>query len=228
MLRAGSLRRFDQIIRLRIDAVGVCTGFELDHARLDALEKRVDIGIWRPEPGDLEDVSAHLHDSVLDLSRLEHDGGRSHEGRAEQTDEKRHEQCPSDRVRSAHRFAWKAQALRRNLLLTFARMTKWSMVGAKILAKRIASMMPSGNAMLTTRMTTVIAPIRKPKTQRPGLVTQALTGSVAMNTIPKAKPPSTRCQYQGMANIGFESEPTALKRHGRGDHAQHDSGDDPP
>ena len=53
-------------------------------------------------------------------------------------------------------------------------------------------------------------PISSPNIQRPVLVWQALTGSVAMKTMPKAKPPSTRCQYQGIANIGLVSLPMAL------------------
>ena len=31
-----------------------------------------------------------------------------------------------------------------------------------------------------------------------------------MNIMPKAKPPSTRCQYQGMENIGLVAEPIRL------------------
>ena len=42
---------------------------------------------------------------------------------------------------------------------------------------------------------------------------EADTGSVAINIIPKAqKPPSTRCQYHGIANIGLVSEPITLNR----------------
>ena len=73
--------------------------------------------------------------------------------------------------------------------------------------------------MLTTRMTTVSAPTRTPKIQRPGLVTQAVTGSVAMNTIPKAKPPSTRCQYQGIANMGLVGA-DRVEEHRGGQHAR--------
>ena len=36
------------------------------------------------------------------------------------------------------------------------------------------------------------------------------TGSVAMNTVPRAQPPSTMCQYHGTANIGLVSEPERL------------------
>ena len=41
----------------------------------------------------------------------------------------------------------------------------------------------------------------------PVLVIAADTGSVAMNIIPKAKPPITRCQCAGIANIGLVSDP---------------------
>src|SRR5690606_29954304 len=37
-------------------------------------------------------------------------------------------------------------------------------------------------------------------------------GSVAMKIMPKAKPPVTMCQYQGMENIGLVSEPMKLNR----------------
>src|SRR5690554_672871 len=84
------------------------------------------------------------------------------------------------------------------------------MVGAHRLENRMASMMPSGNAGLTTRISTVITPIRAPNTSLPVLVMAADTGSVAINTIPKAKPPRVRCQYQGMANMALLSLPTAL------------------
>lgn len=39
----------------------------------------------------------------------------------------------------------------------------------------------------------------------PVFVIDALTGSVAMNTSPKAAPPITRCQYHGTPNIGLVS-----------------------
>ena len=38
-----------------------------------------------------------------------------------------------------------------------------------MLAKRIASMIPSGNAMLTTRITTVITPTRNPEDPPAGI-----------------------------------------------------------
>src|SRR5690554_5634785 len=38
----------------------------------------------------------------------------------------------------------------------------------------------------------------------------AETGSVAINTIPKAKPPKTKCHQNGIANIGLVSEPMLL------------------
>ena len=75
---------------------------------------------------------------------------------------------------------------------------------------RIASMMPSGNAGLITRISTVITPISAPKISLPVLVIAADTGSVAMNTRPNARPPTVRCQYQGIANIGLLSLPTPL------------------
>src|SRR5690554_7741570 len=72
--------------------------------------------------------------------------------------------------------------------------------------------MPSGNAGLTTRMSTTMTPIRMPNTHLPVLVIDADTGSVAMKIMPKAKPPVTMCQYQGMENIGLVSEPMKLNR----------------
>ena len=50
-----------------------------------------------------------------------------------------------------------------------------------------------------------------PKAHLPALVMAADTGSVAMYIMPKAKPPSTMCQYQGMANIGLVALPIRLK-----------------
>ena len=44
------------------------------------------------------------------------------------------------------------------------------------------------------------------------MVKDAETGSVAINTIPNANPPKTRCQCQGIENIGLVSEPTKLNR----------------
>ncbi|MCY1399439.1 hypothetical protein D9M71_144940 [compost metagenome] len=70
--------------------------------------------------------------------------------------------------------------------------------------------MPSGKAGLTTRISTTIRPISAPNSHLPVSVMDAETGSVAMNIMPKAKPPKTKCQYQGMANIGLVSEPMAL------------------
>ena len=49
------------------------------------------------------------------------------------------------------------------------------------------------------------------KAERPALVIDALIGSVAMKTVPKAKPPSTMCQYQGRL-WPVPSSPRALKR----------------
>ena len=53
------------------------------------------------------------------------------------------------------------------------------------------------------------------------------TGSVAMNTRPKAKPPMTRCQYHGMANIGLVSEPISVEQRVMATmpmtHAEHDA-----
>ena len=71
-------------------------------------------------------------------------------------------------------------------------------------------MMPSGKAGFTTRTSTVMTPTIAPKIHLPVLVIDADTGSVAMNIMPKAKPPITRCQCQGTANIGLVSEPIAL------------------
>src|SRR5690606_8298876 len=49
-------------------------------------------------------------------------------------------------------------------------------------------------------------------THLPVLVIDAETGSVAMKIMPKAKPPVTMCQYQGVENIGLVSEPMTLNR----------------
>src|SRR5690606_22662406 len=57
-----------------------------------------------------------------------------------------------------------------------------------------------------------MTPIRMPNTHLPVLVIDADTGSVAMKIMPKAKPPVTMCQYQGMENIGLVSEPMQLNR----------------
>ena len=70
--------------------------------------------------------------------------------------------------------------------------------------------MPSGNAGLTTRTSTTMIPTSAPNQYLPVLVNDAETGSVAINIIPKAKPPVTKCQYQGIANIAFVSLPIAL------------------
>ncbi|MPN63346.1 hypothetical protein SDC9_211104 [bioreactor metagenome] len=53
-------------------------------------------------------------------------------------------------------------------------------------------------------------PINAPNTHLPVSVIEADTGSVAMKIMPKAKPPTTMCQYHGMANIGLVAEPTLL------------------
>ncbi len=68
------------------------------------------------------------------------------------------------------------------------------MKGANRFANRIASITPSGNAGFTTRINTVITPMKIPNTQRPVLVMDADTGSVAMNIMANAKPPMTKCQ----------------------------------
>ena len=57
-----------------------------------------------------------------------------------------------------------------------------------------------------------MAPIRNPKIYLPVSVRADVTGSVAMNTAPKQKPPSTRCSYQGICAIGV-SGPIALNTH---------------
>ena len=44
------------------------------------------------------------------------------------------------------------------------------------------------------------------------LVNEADTGSVAMKIIPRAKPPNTKCQCQGIENIWLESEPIKLNK----------------
>lgn len=46
----------------------------------------------------------------------------------------------------------------------------------------------------------------------PLLVNELDTGSVAMNTKPKAKPPSTKCHWKVIENIGLVSEPIVLNK----------------
>src|SRR5690606_19742836 len=70
---------------------------------------------------------------------------------------------------------------------------------------------PTGKYWMTTRLSKQITPMSAPKHHLPLSVNEAETGSVAMNIMPNAKPPSTRCQYHGMENIGFVSEPMKLK-----------------
>src|SRR5699024_11334434 len=67
-------------------------------------------------------------------------------------------------------------------------------------------------AGFTTRISTAIAPINAPYHHFPLFVNEADTGSVAINNIPKANPPNTKCQYQGIENIGLVSEPIRLNR----------------
>ena len=74
----------------------------------------------------------------------------------------------------------------------------------------MANIMPSGKAGLDTRMRIVMNPMSIPKLHRPASVIEAETGSVAIKIMPKANPPSTRCQYQGIANMGFELLPMRL------------------
>ena len=71
-------------------------------------------------------------------------------------------------------------------------------------------MMPSGKAGFTTRIRTVMKPTSAPNTQRPALVWDALTGSVAMYTVPNANPPRVRCQYHGMAYMASVELPMTL------------------
>ena len=79
-------------------------------------------------------------------------------------------------------------------------------------------MMPSGKAGFSTRINhrhKLRSDI--PNAHLPVSVIAADTGSVAIKTMPKAKPPVTRCQYQGMANAGLVSEPTQLSKCREGD-----------
>src|SRR5690606_12003645 len=136
-------------------------------------------------------------------------GGGGDNDRAHQT----HQQCDGQGSQYGIMFCGHQATppLRRRRRLIFACMTKWSISGAHRLPNRIASMMPSGNAGLTTRISTVMTPMMIPNTHLPVLVIEADTGSVAMYTRPNARPPMVRCQYQGMANIGLVSLPMALK-----------------
>ena len=63
--------------------------------------------------------------------------------------------------------------------------------------KRIESIMPSGYAGFTTRIITASAPVIRPTIYLPLLVCAEVTGSVAMKTAPKAKPPTIRCHQAG-------------------------------
>lgn len=67
-----------------------------------------------------------------------------------------------------------------------------------------------GVSRIGTRINTHITPISAPYHHLPTLVKEAETGSVAINSIPMAKPPTTKCQYQGIANIALVSEPMKL------------------
>src|SRR6056300_156403 len=115
-------------------------------------------------------------------------------------------------MRPSRSFGWIHYwtTLRNSLRLMLAWTTKWSINGANKLPNKIASMIPSGNAGFTTRMSTAINPMRPPYQYLPALVMDAETGSVAMKIIPKAKPPTTKCQYHGTLNIGLVSEPMPL------------------
>ena len=55
-----------------------------------------------------------------------------------------------------------------------------------------------------------MTPIRNPKIYLPLSVRAEVTGSVAINTAPKQKPPRTRCSYQGICAIVLFSMPIAL------------------
>ena len=79
-----------------------------------------------------------------------------------------------------------------------------------MLPNRMDSIMPSAKAGLITLISTTITPTSPPNIQRPVSVLAAVTGSVAMKTIPKAKPPMVRCQNQGTENIGLLSLPIRL------------------
>ena len=57
--------------------------------------------------------------------------------------------------------------------------------------------MPSGKAGLTTLIKMTVIPITKPYIHLPLFVPDPDTGSVAINTRPKAKLPMTACQYHG-------------------------------
>ena len=48
-----------------------------------------------------------------------------------------------------------------------------------------------------TLINTTVTPIKAPYIQRPALVPDPETGSVDIKTSPNAKPPITKCQYQG-------------------------------
>ena len=75
----------------------------------------------------------------------------------------------------------------------------------------MANIIPSGKAGFMTLMSITKIPIENPYTHLPILVLAADTGSVAINTNPKAKLPIVKCQYQGIANIGLVSEPIKLR-----------------
>ena len=71
-------------------------------------------------------------------------------------------------------------------------------------------MVHSGMVGFAIRIITNNIPIKNPYNQRPLFVHAEVTGSVARNTMPNAKPPRTRCQYHGMLNIGLLSLPMIL------------------
>jgi hypothetical protein len=76
----------------------------------------------------------------------------------------------------------------------------------------MANIIPSGKAGFMTLMSITKIPIENPYTHLPILVLAADTGSVAINTNPKAKLPIVRCHHHGTVNIGFVSDPTRFKK----------------
>ena len=76
---------------------------------------------------------------------------------------------------------------------------------------RMASIIPSGYPGLKRRMIIAIKPIKKPYIHFPISVRADVTGSVAINTAPKAKPPKKRCSYHARGDKPSDWNKAAVK-----------------
>src|SRR5690606_10960146 len=198
-VQANALRRVlgGLALLVAVRHLDIVATFQLDKTTLDIVEGRRHIHALLIQSRRSKNLHLLVEQFVLFLHRTQHHRGGGDNDRAHQA----HQQCDSQGSQYGIMFCGHQATppLRRRRRLMLACMTKWSISGAHRLPNRIASMMPSGKAGLTTRINTVIAPMMIPNTHLPVLVIDADTGSVAMYTRPKARPPMVRCQYQGMA-----------------------------